>query len=228
MDVKALPEVSSTPLLYSGDRSWAKTDPTSKVIEFDPKRDRQGPVALGVAFSRPLNPTALTPPAASPGASPIASPSASPIASPSATASPTVSPSVSPSPTPTASPTSPADLTATPTASPTANPSPTTSPTPSVLSPGEQSRESRLVVIGNSNFATDGLFEQVINGDVFLNSVRWLSQDDSRSLSIRPKEAKNRRLLLSETQANFAGITALAILPLIGFGTAFAVWWRRR
>ena len=206
VDVKTLPEVSSTPLLYSGDRSWAKTDTTSKALEFDPKRDRPGPVVLGVAFSRPINPAALTP-SPTPIASPTSSPTPSPIASSTPIASPTANPTASPTPSTT--------------------PSPTPSPAAS-LSPGGPARESRLVVIGNSNFATDGLFEQVINGDVFLNSVRWLNQDDSRSFSIRPKETKNRRLLLTETQANFAGITALAILPLIGFGTAFTVWWRRR
>jgi len=83
-------------------------------------------------------------------------------------------------------------------------------------------------VIGNSTFATDGFFNQVVNGDVFLNSVRWLSQDDQPALSIRPKEAKNRRITLSPPQAAIAGWLALVILPLLGFGTAFFVWWRRR
>ncbi|HEY9909753.1 MAG TPA: Gldg family protein [Thermosynechococcaceae cyanobacterium] len=180
VDVKTLPDVSSTPLLYSGDRSWAKTDINSKALEFDPQRDRPGPLVLGVAFSRPISPAALTQP-----------------------------------PTPAPSPSAPA--------SPTASPVP-----PTVLSPGSQAKESRLVVIGNANFATDGLFNQVINGDVFLNSMRWLSQDDGRSLSIRPKEAKNRRINLTSAQANLASWTALAVLPLLGFGTALIVWWRRR
>ncbi|MEL7522483.1 MAG: ABC transporter, partial [Cyanobacteria bacterium J06553_1] len=29
-------------------------------------------------------------------------------------------------------------------------------------------KESRMVIIGNSSFATDGLFSQQLNGDVFL------------------------------------------------------------
>jgi ABC-type uncharacterized transport system involved in gliding motility auxiliary subunit len=84
------------------------------------------------------------------------------------------------------------------------------------------------VVIGNSSFAADGSFNQVVNGDVFLNSVRWLSQDEQQSLSVRPKEAKNRRITLSGQQANLAAWSSLVILPLIGFGTAFGVWWKRR
>lgn len=53
-----------------------------------------------------------------------------------------------------------------------------------------QPTEARLVVIGNSDFATNGLFEQQLNGDVFLNSVSWLGNQDEQSLSIRPKEPK--------------------------------------
>jgi ABC-type uncharacterized transport system involved in gliding motility auxiliary subunit len=48
--------------------------------------------------------------------------------------------------------------------------------------------------MGNLRFAEDGAVNQGINGDVFINSVRWLSRADDQSLSIRPKEAKNRRL----------------------------------
>lgn len=88
--------------------------------------------------------------------------------------------------------------------------------------------ESRLVVIGNSSFAADGLFDKGVNGDVFLNSVRWLSRQDQQALSIRPKEGKNRRLNLTTQQATFTSLLALAILPLLGFAIAFFLWWRRR
>jgi ABC-type uncharacterized transport system involved in gliding motility auxiliary subunit len=84
------------------------------------------------------------------------------------------------------------------------------------------------VVIGNSTFATDGFVNQVVNGDVFLNSVRWLGRTEQQTLSVRPKEPKNRRITLSPQQATIAGLLALIILPLLGFGSAFFVWWRRR
>lgn len=116
--------------------------------------------------------------------------------------------------------------------SPTANaspaPLPSTSPTPNATKLGEKKAESRLVVIGNSTFATDGFFNQVVNGDVFVNSVRWLSQDDQQTFAVRAKEPKNRRITLSPQQAAIAGWLALVILPLLGFGSAFFVWWRRR
>jgi len=100
---------------------------------------------------------------------------------------------------------------------------------PGLSAPGSAPpKESRLVVIGNSSFATDGLFDQLLNGDVFLNSVRWLTQQDQQALSIRPRETKNRRFTLSPQQANLAVLTALGLLPLIAFTGAGILWWRRR
>ena len=93
--------------------------------------------------------------------------------------------------------------------------------------PKDQEIESRLVIIGNSTFATNNLFNQQLNGDVFLNSVRWLSQDEE-SLSIRPREAKDRRLNLSPSQANIITILSLAVFPLLGLIAAGITWWRRR
>ncbi len=93
---------------------------------------------------------------------------------------------------------------------------------------GDRRQESRLVVLGNSTFATDGVIEQQLNGDVFLNSVSWLSKQDEQLLSIRPKEAKNRRINLKPQQANILSLTALGLVPLLGFGTAVILWWKRR
>ena len=92
----------------------------------------------------------------------------------------------------------------------------------------EKPTEARLVVVGNSTFATDNFFELQLNGDVFLNSVSWLSKQDQQLLSIRPKSPKNRRINLSPQQANILGLTALGFVPLIGFGMAVILWWRRR
>lgn len=153
-------------------------------------------------------PLKFEPPADRPGPIVIGAAFSRPAAAP--------KPPTSPSPSP--SPTLPS--------LPNANGSPSPSPSPSPAAEG--SKEARLVVIGNSSFATDGLFEQAINGDVFINSVRWLSQQDSQALSIRPKEAKNRRITLTDPQANLIGWLAIGILPLLGFGAGFVTWWRRR
>jgi ABC-type uncharacterized transport system involved in gliding motility auxiliary subunit len=86
---------------------------------------------------------------------------------------------------------------------------------------------SRLVVIGNSSFASDGLFGQQLNGDVFLNAVNWLSQDET-AIAIRPREVTNRRILLTTGQQVRLGVLSLVVVPLAGLGVAIALWWRRR
>ncbi|MEL6454019.1 MAG: Gldg family protein [Cyanobacteria bacterium J06623_5] len=88
--------------------------------------------------------------------------------------------------------------------------------------------EGRMVVIGNSSFATDGLFDQQLNGDVFLNSVSWLSQIENPTLSIRPKEPTNRRLVMTLQQQIMLMLLALVVFPLLGLIGAGTLWARRR
>jgi ABC-type uncharacterized transport system involved in gliding motility auxiliary subunit len=126
------------------------------------------------------------------------------------------SPSSSPSPTASASPT----------ASSTPSPSPIASPSPKVLTAAP--KESRLIVFGNAAFIADNYLPQQLNGDVFLNSVTWLSQQGDRPLSIRPKEIKNRRVILTLEQQLTLFILAVVLVPLLGFIGAGVVWWRRR
>ncbi|MCL6752098.1 Gldg family protein [Nostoc sp. CCCryo 231-06] len=132
-------------------------------------------------------------------------------------------PQAAPTPSPLPSPTTQSKTSPTPSTSPAPSAPPPT-PTPS----SQTATESRLVVLGNSEFATDGLFQQQLNGDVFLNSVTWLSQQDQQPLSIRPKEPKNRRITLTTTQGNLLILSSLLVLPLIGFAIAVIIWWKRR
>jgi len=88
--------------------------------------------------------------------------------------------------------------------------------------------EARMVVMGNSSFISDGLVNQQLNRDVFLNSIRWLSQDDTASLAIRPAEPTNRRITFSPLQRLWLAIAAMALVPSIGFALAAIFWWRRR
>lgn len=89
-------------------------------------------------------------------------------------------------------------------------------------------KPSRLVVFGSSTFATNGWFEQQLNGDILLNSVSWLVGEDQETLSIRPKEAANRRINLSSGQTTLISWLALRIMPLLALITSAFLWWRRR
>lgn len=120
---------------------------------------------------------------------------------------------------------------ATPSPSPSPSPDAPESETDAAESEAEDTEttpQARLVVIGNSGFATDGFFEQQLNGDVFLNSVNWLSNRQGAVLSIRPREMAERRLTLTPRRSAWITLLALVILPIAGIAAAIVVWWRRR
>ncbi len=88
-------------------------------------------------------------------------------------------------------------------------------------------KSARLVVIGDSDFASNEAIGQSSNGDLFLNSVDWLAADQTL-ISIRPKSTTNRHVNLTDSQAialRWADIFALPGVVLI-FGAA--IWWKRR
>lgn len=90
-----------------------------------------------------------------------------------------------------------------------------------------ENKETRLVVIGDSDFASNQAFRFQRNGDLFMNSINWLAQDEDL-ISIRPKTATNRSVTMSGAQLNTFWWLAVVILPLgiIGIGTF--IWMKRR
>jgi ABC-type uncharacterized transport system involved in gliding motility auxiliary subunit len=90
-----------------------------------------------------------------------------------------------------------------------------------------ENKEARLVVIGDSDFASDGAIRAQRNADLFLNSINWLAQDEDL-IAIRPKSATSRSVNLSEGQQRLFFWFAVALLPLLVIGTGTYVWWKRR
>jgi ABC-type uncharacterized transport system involved in gliding motility auxiliary subunit len=91
---------------------------------------------------------------------------------------------------------------------------------------GDQS--ARLVVIGDSDFATN----QVLggpgsDGDLFLDSVNWLAQDENL-ISIRPKPETSRHITLTLAQTTALAWIDRIFLPGIVILFGIATWWKRR
>ncbi|OCR02591.1 hypothetical protein BCD67_15410 [Oscillatoriales cyanobacterium USR001] len=212
LQIEQVNGIDQKPLIWTSEESWAESDLKSRSVQFDPTSDRQGPLLLGVALTRSAGTNTQAKPSPSPSLSPSSSPSLSPSSSPSS--SPKISPKSSPSESPKSSPK--------PSPSKSPSPSPSTSPTSSITT-----KESRMIVLGNSQFATNGWFEQQLNGDVFVNSVSWLSNPNQKILSISPKKITNRRINMTLVQAGILILTWL-MLPVIGLGIATTLWWRRR
>ena len=87
--------------------------------------------------------------------------------------------------------------------------------------------ETRLVVMGDSDFAANSGIGIQGNRDLFMNIVGWASQQENL-ISIRPKEADDRRITLTATQQSNIIWLSLLIIPGFIFGSGVYTWWRRR
>jgi len=92
---------------------------------------------------------------------------------------------------------------------------------------GDRSKEGRFVVVGSSNWVTNNILRFNGNRDLFLNMMNWLSSDEDL-ISIRPKEAEDRRLNITGRQMSVLFYSSMVFLPLIVVLSGFAVWARRR
>jgi ABC-type uncharacterized transport system involved in gliding motility auxiliary subunit len=102
-----------------------------------------------------------------------------------------------------------------------------TPPTPPAPGDDAPKPETRVVVVGDSDFAANGGLGIQGNRDLFMNTVGWLSQQENL-ISIRPKEADDRRITLTSTQQSNITWLSLLIIPGFVFGTGVLTWWRRR
>ena len=87
--------------------------------------------------------------------------------------------------------------------------------------------ETKIIIFGDSDFATNKYFHSSDNSDVFLNSVNWLA-DDYELVSIRPKLTSYRELVINSSERNFIKWSSWIIPPTIMLLFALIVWWRRR
>jgi len=87
--------------------------------------------------------------------------------------------------------------------------------------------KARLVVVGNSGFAVNGNFSVGGNGNLFLNMVSWLAQDEDL-ISIRAKTPTDRRMILSQSQLSVLRLISIFLIPGAVLFIGIAVWTRRR
>jgi ABC-type uncharacterized transport system involved in gliding motility auxiliary subunit len=95
------------------------------------------------------------------------------------------------------------------------------------LPPGQPgAKKSRLVLIGDSDFANNVFFGVLGNPDFFANAVAFLAHDDAM-ITIRPREALADRVYLSESDARLVFLVCIVLLPALCLGTGIAVMVRR-
>ncbi len=88
-------------------------------------------------------------------------------------------------------------------------------------------KEGRLAVFGDSDFASNRYYHLSANGNLFLNTNNWLTEE-ADLISIQPKTSSPRTIHMTSTQGRMLFFVSLIILPLIVLVIGISVWIRRR
>jgi ABC-type uncharacterized transport system involved in gliding motility auxiliary subunit len=87
--------------------------------------------------------------------------------------------------------------------------------------------ETRVVVFGDSDFASNGALGVQGNRDLFLNAINWLAQQENL-IAIRPKDTQDRRITLTADQERRLFFLTVLIVPGLILLAGVQTWWRRR
>ena len=86
---------------------------------------------------------------------------------------------------------------------------------------------TRIVVFGDSDFATN-LFFRSASRDLFLTTINWLTLEEDL-IAIRPIDLRQQALRRMAVQdIRLVQITSVFLIPLIVFIAGLVVWWQRR
>jgi len=109
----------------------------------------------------------------------------------------------------------------------TIKPSPAGGTGPGAKKEGPQPQPARLAVFGDSDFASNGYFNQAGNGDLFLNTINFLTEE-AQLISIRPAKSPVKPLTLSAAQGQAFFWIPLVLIPLLMIFIGVMVWRQRR
>jgi ABC-type uncharacterized transport system involved in gliding motility auxiliary subunit len=116
----------------------------------------------------------------------------------------------------------------------TINPSPTGTPASGSAESTDQPEKekgahaARLVVFGDSEFANNSLFPVQGNGNLFLNTVSWLAEEEDL-IAIRPRKGGGSGpVMLTAAQDRLILWPSVVVLPLAVFASGAVVFMRRK
>lgn len=86
--------------------------------------------------------------------------------------------------------------------------------------------ETKLVVVGDSDFATNQFVSQLFNRDLLLNMMNWLGGQEEL-ISIRPRAIQASRAQLTPDESRRIFYLSVLIMPELLLLLGLTVWWRR-
>lgn len=87
--------------------------------------------------------------------------------------------------------------------------------------------EARFAVFGDSDFITNKYYNLSGNGNFFLNTVNWLTEE-ADLISIQPRTRTPRSISLTPSQGRFLMLLSVVLLPLAVLVVGLIIWHRRR
>lgn len=88
-------------------------------------------------------------------------------------------------------------------------------------------KKAFLLVVGDSDFASNSYFGLSGNGDLFLNMVNFLAEEE-HLITIKPREHSNQPVLMTQTQAWIVFWVVLVIVPVVVLLAGLSVYRVRR
>lgn len=88
-------------------------------------------------------------------------------------------------------------------------------------------KHSRMIIVGDSDFATNSFFHVLGNGHLFLNAVSYLAAQENL-IGIKPALRELPRFNFTNRQMKGTFFIALFLVPSLLFLIGTAVWWRQR
>lgn len=77
-----------------------------------------------------------------------------------------------------------------------------------------QKENSVVAIFGDSDFAKNAYFNQQGNGNLFLNTINFLAEEEDL-ISIRPKQPQDRRLTLTQAEVSTIFYLVVVAIPLL-------------
>jgi ABC-type uncharacterized transport system involved in gliding motility auxiliary subunit len=87
--------------------------------------------------------------------------------------------------------------------------------------------ESRVVIVGDSDFASNRAIGIQGNREIYLNMANWLAQQENL-IAIRPRSPEDRPITMTADQQRMVFWFTMLIVPALLFGNGVRVWWKKR
>ena len=90
-----------------------------------------------------------------------------------------------------------------------------------------EGKKARLIIFGDSDFAGNVTFSDQGNGNLFINTIKWLARDENL-ISIKAKDPTDRPLSLTESGGATIAIVLMFLFPGAILISGVLVWLKRR